>query len=181
MKLGIDPGHGGKDPGAVANGIKEKDITLAVTLRLADRVLNLGWSVVLTRYGDRTRGLQWRSDLFNREKVDLAISLHCNAAPGGNPAPAYVSTYYYPGSAAGGRLAREILVALVRALGWKSGGANEKNFHMVRETKMPACLVEMGFVTNPSQAEALARAEIQEKIALAIREGIEFYAGAKSR
>ncbi|SHK80622.1 N-acetylmuramoyl-L-alanine amidase family protein [Rhodothermus profundi] len=79
----IDPGHGGKDPGAVANGVREKDVTLAVALKLGEYLERLlGVRVVYTRKDDRFVGLRERGRIANEAGGKLFISLHCNALPG---------------------------------------------------------------------------------------------------
>lgn len=92
-KIVIDPGHGGKDPGAIGvDGIAEKDIVLGVARRLADKLNALGIDVVLTRKDDRFIPLEERTAIANAESADLFISLHVNASP--NPEARGVETYY---------------------------------------------------------------------------------------
>lgn len=174
MKIGIDPGHGGRDPGAVANGLQEKDITLAVALRLAEFLENCGQEVVLTRREDQTVSLRERSTLFNRERVDVALSLHVNSTYDTNAG--YLSTWIYPGSKKGRVLAECVQDKLVRLVGWPDGGVREANFHMLRETAMPAVLVEMGFLSNPAQAQKLGEVGTQILLAVALKCGIGAYA-----
>jgi N-acetylmuramoyl-L-alanine amidase len=92
-KIVIDPGHGGKDPGAIGvDGIAEKDIVLGVARKLADKLKTLGIDVVLTRRDDRFIPLEERTAIANAEGADLFISLHVNASP--NPEARGVETYY---------------------------------------------------------------------------------------
>ena len=92
-KIVIDPGHGGKDPGAIGvDGIAEKDIVLGVARKLADKLKALGIDVVLTRKDDRFIPLEERTAIANAESADLFISLHVNASP--NPEARGVETYY---------------------------------------------------------------------------------------
>jgi|GEM_PF-1471044 len=92
-KIVIDPGHGGKDPGAIGlDGVAEKDIVLGVARRLADKLKALGIDVVLTRKDDRFIPLEERTAIANAESADLFISLHVNASP--NPEARGVETYY---------------------------------------------------------------------------------------
>ncbi len=76
----IDPGHGGRDAGAVANGYKEKDINLAVTLELAKILKGYGYKVILTREGDEYVPLSKRARIANRSGADMFVSIHCNAS-----------------------------------------------------------------------------------------------------
>lgn len=82
----IDPGHGGKDPGAVGpNGLFEKDITLAIAKKLKDILeANLDVKVILTRYDDKFIGLLRRTEIANNAQADLFVSIHCNASPSRN-------------------------------------------------------------------------------------------------
>ena len=92
-KIVLDPGHGGKDPGAIGvDGIAEKDIVLGVARRLADKLKALGIDVVLTRKDDRFIPLEDRTAIANAESADLFISLHVNASP--NSEARGVETYY---------------------------------------------------------------------------------------
>jgi len=93
-KIVLDPGHGGKDPGAIGStGIAEKDVVLAVAKKLARRLkTELGVQVVLTRSDDRFVPLEDRTALANNEAADLFISLHVNASP--NEEARGIETYY---------------------------------------------------------------------------------------
>jgi len=82
----LDAGHGGKDPGAVANGLKEKDINLAITKYLASELQKKGCTVLLTRGDDRYLRLQERTDFANQHKADVFVSIHVNALPKGRHA-----------------------------------------------------------------------------------------------
>ena len=82
----VDPGHGGKDPGAVANGLKEKDLNLAISKYLSAELQKRGYTVLLTRQDDRYLRLQERTDFANRHKADAFISVHINALPKGRHA-----------------------------------------------------------------------------------------------
>lgn len=175
-KIGLDPGHGGNDPGAVgSNGLKEKDVTLAVAKDLAARLQASGFSVVLTRDGDYDVDLSPRADILNAANVDLVVSLHCNSAS--NPSANYISTWIWKRGGRAEVAAKHIQQALVNMLGWPDGGIREANFYILRETVAPAVLVEMGFISNPAQAYALADAQTQKTLSLAILLGIRRYFG----
>lgn len=80
MKICLDPGHGGKDPGAVNGGFKEKDIVLNIALKLAEILRSNGIEVFLTRDGDIYDNVNEKAGKANRSNADLFISLHCNSA-----------------------------------------------------------------------------------------------------
>ena len=176
MKIGIDPGHGGFDPGAVGSTrLYEKDVTLAISLELDRLLRQAGLEPVLTRTDDRTVELITRSALLNNQKCDLAISVHINSAA--RQGADYISTFIQGTGGQAEKLAEKVQAELVKATGWPDGGVRVKNLHMTRETKMPAILVECGFISNPEQEKLLRQPEMQKKIAQAIAEGVLAHLG----
>lgn len=176
MKIGIDPGHGGFDPGAVGKyGLKEKDVTLAISLELDRLLRQAGLEPVLTRQADEAPGLVTRSALINNMKCDLAISVHINSAD--RREADYISTFIQGGGGRAEQLAKKVQAELVQVTGWEDGGVRVKNLHMTRETRMPAILCECGFISNPGQEKQLRQPEMQKKLARAIADGILDYLG----
>ena len=151
LLIGIDPGHGGTDPGAL--GLAEKDITLPICLALAAELKKQGIETVLTRQTDKYVSLADRTNLLNAKKVNYAVSVHINSST--DPEPDYLSTFIYAKGGKAEKLAEKVQGSLVKATGFKDGGVRVKNLHMVRETKMPAILVEAGFISNPAQEKWL--------------------------
>ncbi len=89
----IDPGHGGKDPGAVGpSGVREKDVVLSIAKYLRDELEELGFDAVLTRYGDVFLPLSERTQIANRAGADIFVSVHCNA---GRSASAHGTQVFY--------------------------------------------------------------------------------------
>lgn len=180
----IDPGHGGHDPGAVAaDGSLEKDIVLNIAKHL-ERCLNqAAVHTILTREGDLIRLAPGRSskrqdliqrvDMANRAKADLFISIHCNSFPQSIWAGA--QTFYYPGQAESKKLAVAIQSELVRRLGPNRRQANAGDYRVLKDTHMPAVVVEVGFLSNPREARLLADPSYQKKVAEAIYWGILRY------
>jgi hypothetical protein len=152
MKICIDPGHGGYDPGAVGpSGLREKDVTLAVALLLADLLRQAGCEVFLTRTGDTTswtpeEDLQRRCDLANQAGADLFISIHANAA--GNPAATGTETYCYRRGGQGERVAAAIQQQLVAALGLPDRGVKTASFYVLQHTAMAAVLAELALLQH---------------------------------
>lgn len=171
MKIGIDPGHGGEDPGAVGpGGTYEKDVNLAIAQRVQFLLSRMGIETLMTRSDDSSKSLMTRSNSLNGARVDFAISIHCNSSA--NPGPNYISTYI---QAAGGEaelLAMRVQARMVQSTGWPDGGVRIQNLHMTRETQMPAILCECGFISNPAQELMLKSSEVQTRIARAIVDGI---------
>jgi len=173
-KIGIDPGHGGSDPGALAvNGLQEKEVTLAVSLVLQQLLQTAGVEVIMSRTGDQDVSLADRAALFNRENVDLIMSIHVNSA--GTPEPNYISTFILAAGGQAEKIALLLQPQLVAATGWPDGGVREANFYILRETDAPAVLVEMGFISNPATAGILATQAGQQTLARAIFRGLALY------
>jgi N-acetylmuramoyl-L-alanine amidase len=183
----LDPGHGGRDPGAVGpTGLKESDVALNVCKHLA-AYLSPFAEVYMTRWFNKELGptekadLQARCDQANSVKADLFISIHCNSAD--NPAARGMEVYTLPGDGPADKLAEEI----VRA--WEAAFPNmpvrkdmtdgdsdkEANFYVLRKTAMPAVLVELGFISNPEEEKFLADGIFQAKCAEAIAGGVKKY------
>jgi N-acetylmuramoyl-L-alanine amidase len=183
----IDPGHGGHDPGAVAaDGSLEKDIVLNIAKHLERYLNQAAVHTILTREGDlvklapgrsllssKRQDLIQRVEMANKAKADLFISIHCNSFPQSIWAGA--QTFYYPGQAESKRLAVAIQSELVRRLGPNRRQANAGDYRVLKDTHMPAVVVEVGFLSNPREARLLADPSYQKKVAEAIYWGILRY------
>jgi len=175
LKIVIDAGHGGRDTGSagILNklSLKEKDITLNIALLLEKELMQSDHKTYLTRRCDRTLSLSARSRYANRYKVDLFISIHCNSAYT-NKAEG-MEIWVHPYSEVSRKLARPVQKNLIKMFPLhKDRGIKEANFHVLRETNMPAMLIETEFINNPRQAKFLANDNNQKKIAMAIATGI---------
>ncbi len=179
----IDPGHGGGDSGAVSRrlGIKEKDITLDVAWRLRELLENAGWYVVMTREDDRdvswahspdTVELQSRCDVANNNNASYFISLHCNAST--SPRANGSSVYWYK------RIDRDFAQVMADCLGSNVGlrniGVLRDGFYVLRNTDMPAVLVEMAFISNPSDGAKLGNPDFRQLLAEQLAEAFLRYA-----
>ena len=175
----IDPGHGGKDPGAVANNIKEKDVNLEVALRLRKYVVRGDYLYYpfLTRGDDYYVSLRDRCEIAKTANASLFVSLHCNARPMRGKEGIEIETYYYPGSYMGEIVASVLFNFLFVEISDKHmcipRGIKQKPFYVLKHTICPAVLVEMGFVTDPEEAEWLNQSANQQLLARALAEGIE--------
>lgn len=173
--IAIDPGHGGRDPGAVGiGGLRETDIVLDVSLQMADLLRAQGVEVILTRQDEREIDLEPRVSTANRGNADLFVSIHANAISMSRPDVNGVETYFY-GSPAGRALSDVILQSILEATNMRSRGVKEARFYVLRRTAMPATLVEVGFVTGAEDAPRLADPEFRTLIAQAITRGILQY------
>lgn len=175
MKICIDPGHGGADPGAIGTDpfrLEEKEFNLRLSLLLEEELETRGHWTVMTRRRDRSLSLQARANFANRLGAEFFISIHANGAE--TPAAEGMEVYHYPGSAAGENAANHVLESMIAAFpDHRNRGVKEANFAVLRLTDMSAILVESEFLTNPTQLQFLADQENQRDLAVAIANGID--------
>ena len=167
MKLYLDPGHGGKDPGAQGNGLKEKDITLDIAKRIRDKLLKdyEGVQIRMSRTKDTTKSLNERTKEANAWGADFYLSIHCNAFNG--KASGY-EDYIYTGLSRNSRTAnyQDILHReITKVNGLRDRGKKSANFHVLRETRMPAFLSENGFIDNSEDAKKMEQSSWRQKVA----------------
>lgn len=179
-KIFIDPGHGGPDPGAVGNGVTEEFVNLNVALELARLLRNAGYDVMLYRttsdenvLENKNADLRNRAAMANQWGADYFISIHTNSST--NPAASGVEAYVYRLGGASERLGESITNAVSRELGSRDRGVMQANFAVLRRTNMPAVLVELGYLTNSTEALNLNSPAWQREVARAIFEGITEY------
>lgn len=179
MKVCIDPGHGGRDPGAQGNGLREADITLDVGLRLRRLLEARGIGVVMTRETDAHLGpdtvtdLQRRCDIANRAQANVYVSIHVNSTI--TPTARGTETYALAPGGQGEKLARLMQARLVDALEFPDRGVKFARFYVLRNTAMPAALTELGFIRNPEDASALALDRVRQATAQAIADAVAEY------
>ncbi|MDO5479530.1 MAG: N-acetylmuramoyl-L-alanine amidase, partial [Clostridia bacterium] len=174
----LDAGHGGSDPGAIgyaANGktilAKEKDINLKITLMVYEMLKKKGVKVMLTRGTDVYVGLRDRADFANEHNAELFVSIHNNSIP--NPDYKGSMVLYSLGSRGGKKLATNILEEMTDAAGTENKGLRDgTNMAVIRNTVMPAVIVECGCLTNADELENLMDTDFLHEIAEGITEGI---------
>lgn len=207
----IDPGHGGRDPGAVRGNIREKDIALSTALRLG-KELEKEFNVIYTRKDDRFISLGDRARISNQNIADLFISIHANASP--NTGARGVEVFYYSKTASDYArsvaefensfdekfgikeseadfivsditynqnkershvLSQDMVRRMAEVTGFINRGVHGANFAVLRGSKSPAVLVELGFISNPTEARLLANPSYQDRLAKAIAESVKNY------
>lgn len=174
LVIGLDAGHGGPANGAVSpSGIREKDLNLDMVMALKEMIEKKGGKVVLSRSEDVDVPMQQRGEIFRNGKVDLMVSVHCNA--GGNPLrPMGTSTYYRHVEYR--PLAKTILNRLMELEVGEFGLVGNFNFSMNAPTDFPTVLVETLFMSSLPDEELLAspkfRREMMEKVVLGLEEYI---------
>lgn len=183
----LDAGHGGADPGKVGvNGCIESEINLEIVKKLASYLEGEGIDVVLTRTDenglyDENASNKKKSDMNKRcemiEEInpDLLISIHQNSYSSEGVKGAQV--FYYKGSKEGGKLATLLQDRLIKDVDPENGREckDNNNYYIIKNVECPAVIVECGFLSNYSEAELLASADYQEKIARAIGSGVIDY------
>jgi len=175
MKIFIDPGHGGKDPGAIGGmGTRECDVVLDIAVKLKDILTAAGVEAELSRSDDKTVSLAERAMAANSKKADLFISIHCNGFT--NSGAKGTEVFAYNGDEKGLSLANSLLLEICNALGTVNRGAKTENFAVLRLTEMTAVLIETAFITNRSEEQMMLEKDFSEKTARAIAEGVfKFY------
>jgi N-acetylmuramoyl-L-alanine amidase len=172
----LDAGHGGRDEGTKVHSFKEKKITLATALYAKRFLEQMGYRVILTRGKDVEMSLPRRVSLANKTRSAIFVSIHYNASK--NTEAKGVEIFYYdskdPDRAKNSRkLANYILHHVLDQTEASSRGVKVGNFHVIRETQMPAVLLEGGFVTNTQECAKLRRKEYLETIAKGLALGID--------
>ena len=169
----VDPGHGGKDPGAIGiGGLQEKDVVLDISLRVARLLEQQGVQVLLTRGDDRFISLNGRTAMANRARADLFVSIHANAISMSRPDVNGFEIYYY---SSGLRLAQTIHRSVMQSINIRDRGVRQARFYVLRNSAMPAVLVETGFLTGREDAANLRQASHRRQMAEAIARGILLY------
>ena len=205
----IDPGHGGKDPGAVSQTRQEKQIVLSLSKMLHDILVKKGYNVRLTRKTDVFLPLRERTQFATNQKADLFISIHTNASTAREASG--IETYYLAlasdesarttamrenagaeynmkeldalvgrilkesKSTESRRLAQLIQAQLTSGKQVKNRGVKHAPFVVLIGTKVPAVLVEVGFISNPQEGKKLTTKAYQRQLATSIAKGIEQY------
>ncbi len=176
-----DPGHGGEDPGAVYRDLLEKNCTLPISQALYSLLEAAGFKVLLTRQSDKYVSLGHRCRLANQWSADLFVSIHCNSAL--QSGPEGIVTFFYAnptplppsrGRALAGQIQEQLTAAFPdhRDLGLRPS----RRLYVLKNTEMPAVLVETEFINNPRGYEFFTNRENLARIAGAIFRGVEQYA-----
>ena len=190
-KIVLDPGHGGKDVGAVADGTLEKTINLQVATRLAAKLRQRGYTVVTTRKSDTPVSLSQRVESTNKWGADLYISLHCNSAdasvsgleifsatwhgtpPTGDQVPAKERCPANAFDRENAYLTFYTQKALLDATKASDRGIKRRRFYVIRDITCPGMLIEMGFLSNNTERQLLKQANRQDAIAKAIADAVD--------
>jgi len=219
-RIVLDPGHGGNDPGAVGNGLKEKDINLAIGLKMEKSLLDKGFDVKMTRKSDVYLKLSERTEFANKADADMFVSIHVNALPPGKNSAGFEiylmalptdqdalalakieNSEYLEDHTGSGAASDRRTELLLRILGdmqqnnkinestvaaeilFKAGNNSglpmkrvaQAPFYVLRGAGMPAVLLEVGFISNATEAKLLGHPGYQQRVADAMAQGIYNY------
>ncbi len=164
----LDAGHGGHDPGALSRtGLREKVVALDVTRRLEYKLQAAGFDTVMTRTDDRFIPLGGRVRIANRKKNAIFVSVHFNHSRSSRARGVEVF-YHHP---YGKEVATRVQNSLLQT-GSVNRGVKRANFHVLRNAKIPAILIECGFLSNSSEEQLARRAEHRERLAEQIARGL---------
>jgi N-acetylmuramoyl-L-alanine amidase len=167
----IDPGHGGKDPGAVAHGLAEKDVVLRLARMVRNELAYYDVDVRMTRDADVFVELSDRAAFANRLGAALFVSLHCNAGGGQG-----FESYIHPNAKAATATIQNVIhgevMAYLRGYGITDRGRKRANLAVCRETRMPAVLLENLFIDNPRENSLLKDDSFLRGLARVIAGGI---------
>jgi len=180
----LDPGHGGKDPGAVYKNIRESDINLSISLKLQEELEKKGAIVHLTRYGDydlaannaflrKRSDLSRRANIINNSMADLYLSIHLNADTSSIWKGAQV---FYDGvNEENEKIAEIFEQEFISNLNTNRKSKKLTNQYMYRRIKIPGVLIEAGFLSNHNERYLLQQEDYQRKLAEIITRGIIKY------
>ncbi|WP_409373713.1 GBS Bsp-like repeat-containing protein [Streptococcus suis] len=193
----IDPGHGGRDSGASYGGVHEKNLALSVSNKLRENLLQYGINVLMTRTGDYDVDFKTeRSRMTNASNADLFISIHFNATGAGVSNATGIETYWYqydpeyqpkinkemhnnPTRLAESEiLANKVQESLIKETGAVNRGVRRETFAVLRETAIPAILVELGFMDNASELQVIKQDSYHTRLAKALAQGVMNWYGA---
>lgn len=180
----LDAGHGGRDHGATAAGIMEKNINLFLSRYVRDALTAEGVTVIMTRNDDSFPELEARPALANKNSADIFLSIHVNEpGRGGGTTPSGTITFYHKGSAISKFLGECIQSEIVKSkllpdMGVRSDGTiYQSGFAVLRLSNMPGVLIETGFITNPKDRQVLQSEAFGKALAKSVVAGLKTYYG----
>src|SRR4051794_7006426 len=196
----LDPGHGGSDNGAPSSFGSEKIFTLDVALIARRELIRAGYRVEMTRATDTAVSLEERVNIANRFGRAVFVSIHFNSSAGGNGVESYalapegvtsnMFSEHHVSAADVGRhagnaqdehniaLTASIHAMVLSRLAAFDRGVKHARFHVLRDVKIPAVLVEGGFISNPSEGQRIATSYYQQRLGVAIAQGAQNYNAA---
>ena len=161
MKIFLDAGHGGSDPGAIGRKSHEADINLMLTEIIGRILTEQNQTVVHSRLTDKYLTLSQRAYMSNKAQCNVYVSIHCNSF---NKASHGVETFSYPNSTEGMKLSKIVQEGLIEVTGLTDRGSKTANFGVLRMSKATAILIETAFISNPTEENLLLSEAFREKV-----------------
>ncbi|WP_170287523.1 N-acetylmuramoyl-L-alanine amidase [Aquibacillus halophilus] len=189
----LDPGHGGRDPGAVAGGYNEKDLNLPVSKKVKSLLVARGYTVHMSRENDTYLSLYERAEMANELELDIFVSIHANSTGTASTSVHGVESFYYRVNPDHppkinhtmhddpDRMTKSVVLtnlvhdSMLRNTGAYNRRLDGQAFAVLRETVVPATLIEMGYINNSSDRQKLITNSYQDKLAKSIADGIDDY------
>jgi N-acetylmuramoyl-L-alanine amidase len=179
----VDAGHGGTDMGthSTKHNYQEKKLCLATSLWLQEQLERLGYRVIMTRTTDTFIPLARRAQIANEAHAALFLSIHFNSSP--NEGAKGIEVFYYPAQAPrdtlrsnqSKSLAQTVLATSLQATKAHSRGIKDANYAVLRQTQMPAILIEGGFLTHQGEKELLLNPDYLKRLAAGVAQGVDEY------
>lgn len=170
----LDAGHGGKDQGSSYGEVLEKDINLEITKKTKDILKKSGYQVKLTREDDTFINIHERANYANKKNAKVFVSIHCNSLEKGQADG--IETFYAESKEMDSKpLAQAIQTNASKKTEALDRGVKTADYVVIKETEMPAALVEVGFLSDANERELLQQEEYQQKLAEGIAAGILEY------
>lgn len=180
----LDPGHGGNDPGAMYKEVKEKKINLEISKQLGKALSDLGATVYLTRYDDydlsvpntinrKRSDLSRRSNIINKSKCDLFLSIHLNAETSSSWKGAQV--FYNTNNKQNEKIAEIMQKQFKEKLYSKREYKKSNDLYLQKRITRPGVLLELGFLSNPNERYLLQTKEYQAKVVNVVKDGVLTY------
>ena len=174
----LDPGHGGKDPGANMEDVIEKEITQEIANQAKLLLEDAGYRVFVTRDSDVFLDLSERSNMANKREAKVFVSIHCNSSEDGEGSG--IETFYTEQKSEASKvLAENLQQCIIEETDAKDRDVKTADYTVLVKTEMPSALVEVGFLTDDLERQLLTNGEYQEKLAEGIAKGIDLYLSAK--
>lgn len=178
MKVCLDPGHGGKDEGTQGTRISEKSITLLLALLFGNILIRNGVDVIFTRKDDKYIGLQDRCNIANKNKCDYFISFHCNNSS--DPMDSGSEIFCQHPGGVSESLANALLKTLADLNKNQALKVKEGEFHVLKNTSMPAILIQIMYLSNPEEESKLMDPVWQRLCADELSRSFLIFTGLKS-
>ena len=172
-KVFVDVGHGGKDPGAIKHGVRESDLNLSIAKKVESYLKQKDINVALSRKSDIYHTIDQRIIASNKYGADAFISIHNNAASSSSAHG--IESFYTPGSSKAEAFTKEIQSTLISYTKAHNRGSHPEEYWVIEDSKIPAALLETGFMTNPTELAKLKTSSYQDTLARAIGDGIFDY------